>query len=74
MFRCTNTVRKLTKTLENAKRVRAAHPEAALSMFILYNNSIVLNFTVYTVDATEYVTAKIDATFHEGRVKWRAVR
>ena len=29
--------------------------------------------TLYTVDATEYVTAQIDATFHEGRGKWRAV-
>ena len=25
--------------------------------------------TLYTVDATEYVTAQIDATFHEGREK-----
>ena len=30
--------------------------------------------TLYTVDATEYVTAQIDATFHEGRGKWRAIR
>ena len=29
--------------------------------------------TLYTADATEYVTVQIDATFHEGRVKWRAV-
>ena len=29
--------------------------------------------TLYTVDATEYVTAQIDATFHEGRGKRRAV-
>ena len=29
--------------------------------------------TLYTVDATEYVTAQIDATFHEGREKWRTV-
>ena len=29
--------------------------------------------TLYTVDATEFVTAQIDATFHEGRGKWRAV-
>ena len=29
--------------------------------------------TLYTVDANEYVTAQIDATFHEGRGKWRAV-
>ena len=29
--------------------------------------------TLYTVDATEYVTAQIDATFHEGRGKWRAI-
>ena len=32
-----------------------------------------ISFTLYTVDATEYVTAQIDATFHEGRGKWRAV-
>ena len=30
-------------------------------------------FTLYTVDATEYVTAQIDATFHEGREKWRTI-
>ena len=30
--------------------------------------------TLYTVDPTEYVTAQIDATFHEGRGKWRAIR
>ena len=30
--------------------------------------------TLYTVDAAEFVTAQIDATFHEGRVEWRAVR
>ena len=30
--------------------------------------------TLYTVDATELVTAQIDATFHEGRAEWRAVR
>ena len=29
--------------------------------------------TLYTVDATEYVTAQTDATFHEGREKWRTV-
>ena len=29
--------------------------------------------TLYTVDATEYVTAQIDATFHKGRGKWRVV-
>ena len=29
--------------------------------------------TLYTVDATEYVTAQIDATFHEGREKWRTI-
>ena len=26
-----------------------------------------LDCTLYTVDATEFVTAQIDATFHEGR-------
>ena len=29
--------------------------------------------TLYTVDATEFVTAQIDATFHEGRVKWNTI-
>ena len=29
--------------------------------------------TLYTVDATKFVTAQIDATFHEGRGKWRTV-
>ena len=29
--------------------------------------------TLYTVDATEFVTAQTDATFHEGRGKWKAV-
>ena len=35
--------------------------------------SSVTLYTLYTVDATEYVTAQIDATFHEGRGKWRAI-
>ena len=29
--------------------------------------------TLYTVDATKFVTAQIDATFHEGRGKLRTV-
>ena len=29
--------------------------------------------TLYTVDATKFVAAQIDATFHEGRGKWRTV-
>ena len=31
------------------------------------------DITLYTVDATTFVTAQIDATFHEGRGKWRTV-
>ena len=31
------------------------------------------NNTLYTVDATKYVTVQIDATFHKGRGKWRTV-
>ena len=30
-------------------------------------------FILYTVDATEFVMAQIDATFHEGSGEWRAV-
>ena len=33
----------------------------------------VTRITLYTVDATEYATAQIDATFHEGREKRRTV-
>ena len=32
----------------------------------LYKKKIVI-CTLYTVDATEFVTAQIDATFHDGR-------
>ena len=31
------------------------------------------NLTLYTVDATKFVTVQIDATFHEGRGKLRTV-
>ena len=41
-------------------------------MYSIPVNKIVI-FTLYTVDATEYVTAQIDATFHEGREKRRTV-
>ena len=30
-------------------------------------------YTLYTVDATKFVTVQIDATFHEGRGKLRTV-
>ena len=30
-------------------------------------------YTLYTVDATKFVTAQIDATFHEGRGEWGTV-
>ena len=30
-------------------------------------------YTLYTVDATKFVTAQIDATFHEGREEWGTV-
>ena len=41
--------------------------------FVMLKKSMYSIFTLYTVDATEYVTAQIHATFHEGRGKWRAV-
>ena len=31
-------------------------------------------YTLYTVDATGFVTAQNDAAFHEGRGEWRVVR
>ena len=37
------------------------------------NEIRIFNNTLYTVDATKYVTAQIDATFHEGRGKLRTV-
>ena len=42
---------------------------------IIILQSIYTYITLYTVDATEYVTctAQIDAKFHEGSGKWRAV-
>ena len=36
----------------------------------IFSNTI---YTLYTVDATEYITAQTDTTFHEGRWKWRAL-
>ena len=41
-------------------------------VFGFHEFSVFIN-TLYTVDATEYVTAQIDATFHKGRRKWRAI-
>ena len=43
-----------------------------LKIFNFYNLRKIC-ITLYTVDATEYVTAQIDATFHEGREKRRTV-
>ena len=40
-----------------------------ISLFDVIASSI----TLYTVDATKFVTAQIDATFHEGRGKLRTV-
>ena len=34
---------------------------------------VLAHITMNTVDAAEYVTAEIDATFHEGRGKWRTI-
>ena len=47
-----------------------------MSQILLFVHSCCfpLNYlTLYTVDATEYVTAQTDATFHEGREKWKTV-
>ena len=40
------------------------HPMPILIWLGVPNDTFI---TLYTVDATEYVTAQIDATFHEGR-------
>ena len=65
-----------------ATRQKRSHIDE--SIFVLNYNAIALQITtgdnlgvnidtLYTVDATEYVTAQIDATFLEGSEKWRTV-
>ena len=38
------------------------------------NHRTLTFYTLYTVDATKFVTVQIDATFHEGRGKLRTVQ
>ena len=60
--------------LREKSKVPSSHLKIFHFSLILYSHTLHFIFTLYTVDATEFVTAQINATFHEGSAECRAVR